>query len=94
MYELPKTHKNIPFRPILPVFGSAHHELAKYLTGFMQPVLDIYSSNCVKDFFSFAHEIQQLGTDSLNSFLSSFDISSLFTNVPLAETIEICANTF
>jgi len=63
------------------------------LTGLLQPVLDIYSSNWVKDSFSFAHEIQQLNTDLSNSFLCSFDISNLFTNVPLAETIQICADT-
>jgi len=73
--------------------GSAQHEVAKYLTGLFQSVLDIYSSNCIKDFFSFDYEIQQLDIDPLNSFLCSFDISSLFTNVPLAETIEICADT-
>ena len=27
------------------------------------------------------------------SFLCSFDISSLFTNIPLNETIQICADT-
>jgi len=71
---------------------SAQHELAKYLTGLLQPVLDIYSSNCVKDSF-FAHEIQQLDTEPSNSFLCSFDISSLFTNVTLAETIQVYADT-
>jgi len=29
----------------------------------------------------------------MKSFLCSFDISILFTNVPLAETIQICADT-
>jgi len=75
------------------MIGSAQHELAKYLTSLFQPVLDIYLSNCIKDSFSFAQEIQQLDADPSNSFLCSFDISSLFTNVPLAETIKICADT-
>jgi len=75
------------------MIGSAQHELAKYLTGLLQLVLDIYSSNCVKNFFSFAHEFQQLDTNPSNFFLCSFDISSLFANVPLAETIQVCADT-
>jgi len=49
--------------------GSAQHELAKYLTGLLQPVLDIYSSNCIKDSSPLLNEIQQLDTDPLNSFL-------------------------
>ena len=37
--------------------------------------------------------MQQLEINPDNSFLCSYDISSLFTNVPLAETIQICADT-
>ena len=37
--------------------------------------------------------IQQLKVNSNNSILCSFDICRLFTNVPLAETIEICTKT-
>ena len=37
--------------------------------------------------------IQQLEVNSNDSILCSFDICSLFTNVPLAETIEICTKT-
>ena len=36
--------------------------------------------------------MQNCNLEPANSFLCSFDISSLFTNVPLDETIEICAN--
>ena len=37
--------------------------------------------------------IQQLKVNSNDSILSSFNICSLFTNVTLAETIEICTKT-
>ena len=37
--------------------------------------------------------IQQLKVNSNDSILCSFGICSLFTNVPLAETIEICTET-
>ena len=37
--------------------------------------------------------IQQLEVNSNDSILCSFDVCSLFTNVPLAETIEICTET-
>ena len=38
--------------------------------------------------------IQQLEVNSNDSIFCSFDICSLFTNVPLAETIEICTKHF
>ena len=37
--------------------------------------------------------MQQFKVNSNDSILCSFDICSLFTNVPLAETIEICTKT-
>ena len=58
-----------------------------------QPVLDQYSACCIKDSFTFAKTIQDLTTDSDQTFLCSFDMSSLFTNIPLRETIQTCADS-
>ena len=49
-------------------------------------------SNCIRDSFTFADIIKTSNLDPSSIFLCSFDISSLFTNVPLAETIQICAD--
>ena len=93
MYGLPKTHKeDIPLRPILSMIGSSQHELAKWLAEILAPVLKLYSSYSVKDSFTFANFIQNCNLEPAKTFLCSFDISSLFTNVPLDETIEICAD--
>ena len=43
----------------------------------------------VKDSFDFAKDITQ---QSSKLFMASLDVDSLFTNVPLDETIEICLN--
>ena len=56
-------------------------------------MLNGYSTCCIKDLLTFAKTIQDLTTDSDQTFLCSFDISSLFTNIPLEETIEICADS-
>ena len=94
MCGLPKTHKtDIPLRPVLSMVGSSQHELAKFLLVTLQPVLELYSSFCIQDSFSFAELIRQFDSTSDQSFLRSFDICSLFTNVPLDETIRICADT-
>ena len=93
MYGLPKTHKkDVPLRPILSMTGSAQHQLAKYLSSLLEPVLTLYSSNCIRDSCTFADIINTSNLDSSFIFLCSFDISSLFTNDPLAETIQICAD--
>ena len=93
MYGLPKTHKkNVPLQLILSMTGSAQHQLAKYLSSLPEPVLTLYSSNCIRDSFTFADIIKTSNLDPSSVFLWSFDISSLFTNVPLAETIQICAD--
>ena len=43
----------------------------------------------VKDSFDFAKEILQQNSDC---FMASLDITSLFTNIPLDETKNICSN--
>ena len=88
MYELPKTHKpNVPLRPILSMTGSAHHELSKWLASLLQPVLERFTAHCISDSFKFADYIRQLDRQ-VDSFMCSFDVSSLFTNVPLDENVQ------
>ena len=92
MYGLPKTHKtNVPLRPILSMTGSSHHKLSKWLASLLELVLKHFSTHCIHDSFTFADAIQN-SKDANNLFMCSFDISSLFTNVPLEETINICAD--
>ena len=91
MYGLPKTHKEgAPLRSILSMTGSSHHELDKWLAGLLQPVLEQFSSHCISDSFTFAKTMQNLDINP-NVFMCFFDVSSLFTNVSLDETIIICS---
>ena len=54
MHGLLKTHKkDVPLRPILSMTGSAQHELSKWLTCLLQPVLQDLSANCVSDSLTF-----------------------------------------
>ena len=93
MYGLPKIHKEgVPLRPILSMIGSPQHELAKWLADILDPVLQKFSVNCIADSLRFASFIRDLECESHTNFLCSFDVTSLFTNVPLNETIEICAD--
>ena len=91
MYGLPKIHKpGIPLRPILPMCHSAQHSLAKWLVDVLNLVLEFYSGCCVKDSFTFSSIICRLPVCNESQFLVSFDVVSLFTNIPLDETISIC----
>ena len=75
------------FRPILSAIGTPTYSLAKFLV----PILSSITINeyTVRDSFAFADEILQ--QDS-NLFMASLDVESLFTNIPLKETIGICVN--
>ena len=76
-----------PFRPILSAIGTSSYNLAKFFV----PILKEYTINeyTVRDSFSFCNEIQK--QDS-SFYMASFDIQSLFTNILLGETIDICVN--
>ena len=74
LYGLPKVHKkDVPFRPILSMVGSLQHALTKYLAAVIDPVLQFYSNNCIKDSFTFAKEMQDLQMHPKEMFLCSFD---------------------
>ena len=93
MYGLPKIHTpGISLRPILSMCHSSPHSLAKWLVEVLKPVLEFYSGCCVKDSFTFSSIIRRLPVCNESQFLVSFDIISLFTNIPLDETISICAD--
>ena len=88
LYGLPKVHKeNCPARPILSAIGTYNYKLAKFLVHILKP----FTSNeyTVKDTFSFVSEITSFHKDE-DLVIASFDVSSLFTNIPLDECIEFC----
>ena len=49
----------------------------------------MFNKFTVKDSFAFAEEIEH---QDHKLFMSSLDFDSLFTNIPLKETINICTN--
>ena len=75
------------FRAIVSSIGAYNYNLAKYLSSLIAPLL--HSKYSVKDSFSFVEELRSF---DFNKFLISFDVESLFTNIPLNETIDIAIN--
>ena len=91
LYGLPKTHKRgkLTFRPILSALGTFNYNVAKFLV----PIIDPLTKNdcVVRNSYEFVKEVTELKLD--NFVMASFDVVSLFTQIPLDETIDIICDT-
>ena len=88
LYGLPKVHKDgEPLRPILSMIGSPTHLTSKWLANLLKPVKEALCDFCVDDSFNFVDKIKL--RDISNNKMVSFDVKSLFTNIPVRETIDI-----
>ena len=66
------------FGSVVSSVGTYSYNLAKFLGNMLG--LYIFSDYSVKDTFTFVKEIKRVST--MNKFLVSFDIFSLFTDIP------------
>ena len=78
----------LTFRPIVSSIGTYNYNLIKLLTDMLDPAIP--TEYCTKDSFSFCKEIQEVS--SSNIFMISYDVCSLFTSIPLKETINMAVN--
>ena len=90
LYGQAKVHKpvedNCPsFCPILSTTGTPTYDLAKFLV----PILKSLAENKFTVSFSFASEVSKFNSKNL---MASLDVESLFTNIPLEETIDKIIN--
>ena len=80
------TVDDLPVRPIIPNINTASYQFAKYLAQLLSPLST--SEYTVKSTSDFITHIK--GQNIPNNFkLMSFDVTSLFTNVPLDFTIDV-----
>ena len=87
LYGLPKIHKlHIPLRPIISTIGTFNYNLAKFLVQIITPLTT--NEYTIENSSSFAKEICDLKPPHPVT-MASFDIESLFTNVPLKETTNL-----
>ena len=91
MYGLPKIHKSdfsakFQFRPILAAYNQASYKISKFLVPILQPfTTNQYTVSNSSEFSRIISTYQ----DAENYYMASFDIESLFTSIPLHETIQI-----
>ena len=90
LYGLPKAHKEqLAMCPIPSATHTYNYALAKWLNEKLKPLS--CNQYTVTDTFEFVNEVQNLEINR-GDILVSYDVTSLFTNVPLNETIQILAD--
>ena len=62
-----------------------NYGLSKFRSALLTP--HIPKEYCAEDTFTFVKDIKQVNSD--NKFMVSYDVTSLFTNIPLRETVNI-----
>ena len=91
VYGTPKMHKfftsdSFPkLRPVVSSIGTFNYNLARFLCDLLSSLVP---NDCsCKDTFSFVSQIKN--ANLCKKFLVSYDVTSLFTNIPLQETTAI-----
>ncbi|CAF0898827.1 unnamed protein product [Didymodactylos carnosus] len=91
IYGLPKIHKpNIPLRLILSATKTIAYGLGKILSIRLAPLRN--SPFVVRDTGDFVKRVSALSSEDVKKKMISFDVTSLFTKVPLTYTIELILN--
>jgi len=92
IYGLPKMHKTFvsvpPFRPVVSSIGTFNYNLSQYLGSLLTPFLP--AEYTARDTFTFVDELKEVSFT--NKYMVSYDVCSLFTNIPLKETIDLAVD--
>ena len=94
IYGTPKMHKfsssdSFPkLRPIVSSIGTFNYNLARFLCDLLSPLVP--NDYSCKDTFSFVFQIKNANLSKI--FIVSYDVTTLFTNITLQETIDIAIN--
>ena len=94
IYGTPKMHKFPPsdsfptLCPIVSSIGTFNYNLARFFCDLFSPLVP--NDYSCKDTFCFVSQIKNANISK--KFLVSYDVTSIFTNIPLQETIDIATN--
>ena len=94
-YLLPKIHKNLlnpPGRPIVSAVDSPTERISMMLDIILQPLL-VDTKSYIKDTPDFLRKIEEITILSEENFFT-LDVASLYTNIPLEESLDIMEEEF
>jgi hypothetical protein len=93
LYGLPKIHKpNVPLRPSVSTIDSLTYRLVKHLAGLLSSHIG-NSPHHVRISMEFVHTLGSLQVDYCD-IMASFNVVSLFTMVPIKETMDLLGQHF
>ena len=89
IHKVPNNSKNVndlPLRPIISNCGTATYEISRYLAGVLSPLTK--NDYTILNTLDFVNRLKGLSIGA-DEKMVSFDVSSLFSNVPLDFTIDV-----
>lgn len=89
LYGLPKIHKNAtnpPLRPVISMSGTVTHDIAQYINSIIREYLN--NKFIVRSSDELLLQLKTLKVEPEHQ-VCSLDVESLFTNVPVQQTIDI-----
>ena len=90
IHGLDKVHKeSTPLRPVVSMIRASEYNLAKYLAGIIDDAMP--TTYMLGSSGSFVGQISSFDIQP-SHVLVSYDVVTLFTNIPLNETIDIVCN--
>ncbi|XP_046401606.1 uncharacterized protein LOC124167667 [Ischnura elegans] len=93
LYGVPKIHKaNVPLRPIVSSIGAPTYQLARYLAGILSEHIG-HGDHHIQNSSKFVKTIADMRLESTD-IMVSFDVVSLFTRVPIMDTMELLKGKF
>ena len=88
MHKFSSSDSFLKLRSIVSSIGTFNYNLARFLRDLLSPLVS--NDYSCKDTFSFVSHIKN--ANLCKNFLVSYDVTSLFTNIPLQKTIDIAIN--
>ena len=90
-YGLPKVHKeNTPLRPIVSSIGSVSYGVAKEVARIIKPLVGS-TEHHVNNSMEFTEEIKKMKLEE-GECITSYDVSALFTSIPIPSALDIINN--
>ena len=87
IYGLPKIHKpEVPLRPIVSCIGAPSYQLSNHMASLISPLAGEADSH-VKNSKHFMEVMVGLRVE--DEMLISFDVTSLFTNIPVDKAVQV-----